>query len=1314
MRLADASPDSLPGSTTSDALRFDSIVILLPAGTKVPDLDGLRVALGGAVQPMLVIRPDDAQTGTLRVDDGGRFTELFVSPGTDAATLHRTLLFFGAFRPVLVVGTLALVDFVSRFSALAILLASETLLEEARAAPGLDEVLATVDVALWETTAAGDWLSSTGFERPTMALAAARLGPAAPGTGRLNVLFLYDEPSTPINCIRDDLDAARRHLAHDVWFAPATAFAGPLECPTPLDAFDAIVIHYAVRLSLPAYLSPDFAEAIRDFGGYKVLFVQDDYETTECTRRWIESLGIHHVFTAVPSHSTHLVYPPERFPHVEVEHRLTGFVPDNLERRPRVPLAGRPLVIGYRGRQLGWWYGDLPREKFFIGERMRELCEARGVAVDIRCDEASRFYGEAWIRFVESSRAVLGTESGSNVFDDFGELKRQIVEARSAEPDLTYGQVFERFLAPHEGRVRMNQISPRVFEAIALGTALVLFEGDYSGVIRPHEHYIPLAKDFSNIDEVLARLDDLPALEQMTERAWREVVGSGKYTYRTFYARLSQVLTERVRRGNGRRIVEGLLGVQMADGSALQAGPRGVPTRDIYHCQWPSLALSAGHPRSPRMRSAGPMDAFHLLHPLPSGPRPAAEFRERIAARCDSVIIVSRWTRADFWDALIRLFCQHVDVYVLVLGEASGPAFESRRLQVVRGEETLATLNERMCEGGAIRPLVITDDPRGGALLARRYAVFRVLLESAEAALEYGGFEALADLRARLGASTEPWVGVDRWDLDAFGRLLAERLEGSRPLPPRRRLNLLALYDDGATRINCVRDDIESVLRLSEHDVFAAVATGDAVAEDLSAFDAVLFTYSVRLAKTWHLSPSFALAIRRFGGFKAAIITDEYDTTDTARGWIESLGIHAVFTAVPVDWVPIVYPPARHPRVEFIHKLTGFVPPELERLAEHAPPIRARSTGLGYRGRSLPYWYGDLGQEKGWIGERMKRVCEEREVDCDIAWDENSRLYGQDWLAFHMRCKAVLGTESGTRIFDEYGDVRKRIETLLEARPDLPYEEVRSWLQAHERVPMNQISPRIFEAIACRTALVLYEGTYSGVVEPHEHFIPLAKDLGNVDEVLALLRDDDYLEAMVERAWRHVIGSRRFTYLRFAEEFDEWLGQRAGGLAPAIATVSAAGSWDRFGKAIRVADIHPRGHAMRELVDWFRDIYPGSRQWQAEWLARADREQRAFQLYQEMFMAAEEAIAQTAVMPREVVRWKEHGVVRWVDACVFKPFNHVWEYNRRMLSGENGPSSEKVPGLRWIKQCVFHPFNQVWEYNRLLLVGRRGPPSQDT
>jgi len=181
---------------------------------------------------------------------------------------------------------------------------------------------------------------------------------------------------------------------------------------------------------------------------------------------------------------------------------------------------------------------------------MREICEARGLRVDIEWTSEKRIYEAAWFDFVAGCRAILGSESGCNVFDDHGLIRRQIEEALRVDPGLSYEEAFERYIKPHEGQVIMNQISPKIFEAIALRTALVLFEGSYSDVIRPNEHFIPLKKDFHNVDQVLSLLADDAYLAQMTDRAYHDVILSDRFSYRCFIESFDRFVGSCVPRGN--------------------------------------------------------------------------------------------------------------------------------------------------------------------------------------------------------------------------------------------------------------------------------------------------------------------------------------------------------------------------------------------------------------------------------------------------------------------------------------------------------------------------------------------------------------------------------------------------------------------------------------------------------------------------------------------------------------------------------------------------------------------------------------------
>ena len=93
-------------------------------------------------------------------------------------------------------------------------------------------------------------------------------------------------------------------------------------------------------------------------------------------------------------------------------------------------------------------------------------------------------------------------------------------------------------------------------------------------------------------------------------------------------------------------------------------------------------------------------------------------------------------------------------------------------------------------------------------------------------------------------------------------------------------------------------------------------------------------------------------------------------------------------------------------------------------------------------------------------------------------------------------------------------------------------------------------SPRIFEAITLKSALILFEGKYSGVIKPFIHFIPLKKDFSNIDNVFDKLKDDNYLQLMVDRAFKDVILSGLYTYSSFINNYDKQISLLIGNFSP--------------------------------------------------------------------------------------------------------------------------------------------------------------------
>lgn len=354
--------------------------------------------------------------------------------------------------------------------------------------------------------------------------------PSQPTYGQPQVLFLYQHYWNNVKTVLHHLEAFHRFSRFDVSYVSSTS-----RCRYLLDDFAAIVIHYTSRICHPGYISTGWYEAAKRFKGVKAVYLQDEYENVHLARKTLADLQFDFVFTCVPDSEIEKVYPKRMFPNTKFVNVLTGYVPLDIDDVPDgPPMAERTTLIGYRGRNLGYWYGDLGREKVEIGRRMKRVCKERGLPVDIGWEESDRIYGDDWFRFLGSARATLATESGCTIFDWDGSLREGVQRELAANPNASYEEIRDKFFPGREGEVAMNQISPKLFEAVACGTALVLYEGGYSGILQPDKHFIPLKKDFSNIDEVLAKVQDVDLLTKMTRSAYADVVGSGRYSYQAF------------------------------------------------------------------------------------------------------------------------------------------------------------------------------------------------------------------------------------------------------------------------------------------------------------------------------------------------------------------------------------------------------------------------------------------------------------------------------------------------------------------------------------------------------------------------------------------------------------------------------------------------------------------------------------------------------------------------------------------------------------------------------------------------------------
>jgi hypothetical protein len=316
----------------------------------------------------------------------------------------------------------------------------------------------------------------------------------------------------------------------------------------PLDNFDVIILHYSIMIWSENYLPKIYVTALQNYRGLKILFIQDEYREIYNALDMMERIGVDLLFTCVPERSIESIYGALRRRGVRIEKTLTGYVPISFDQSVVRGMDERTLDVAYRAREVPFSLGKLGQEKINIAKGFKQRCALCGLREDINWTEESRIYGDAWYKFLASSRTSLGTESGSSICDFTGAIDRATKEYLAEKPSASFDEVERQILAPYEGNVIVNAISPRVFEAAFLRTVLILFPGEYSDLLQPGRHYIVLEKDFSNFDDVADQIRDVRHLETIANRTFCDLVETNNWSFPKFAQDVDRLVDEEWRR----------------------------------------------------------------------------------------------------------------------------------------------------------------------------------------------------------------------------------------------------------------------------------------------------------------------------------------------------------------------------------------------------------------------------------------------------------------------------------------------------------------------------------------------------------------------------------------------------------------------------------------------------------------------------------------------------------------------------------------------------------------------------------------------
>jgi hypothetical protein len=263
------------------------------------------------------------------------------------------------------------------------------------------------------------------------------------------------------------------------------------------------------------------------------VFVGNEYDLLDQKIDFIKQTGAEYVCTQLPLEAGRYLYAEAAGARVlPMPHALNPAVyhPD-----PSVP---RTTDVGFIGDIYWPFVGD--RERTDLIEYFRENAASLGLTSDIRTVRLTR---AEWADFLRTTHGVIGAESGTYYLNDRGRLLERartynLHQNRSA----TFEDVFERFYAGVPRGVSGKSVSSRHFEPMGTKTCQILLEGEYNGVLRPDEHYIPVRRDLSDVGEAVRKFRDAAYRTEIAERAHEHAMSEHTYDHRV--AALVRVVTE--------------------------------------------------------------------------------------------------------------------------------------------------------------------------------------------------------------------------------------------------------------------------------------------------------------------------------------------------------------------------------------------------------------------------------------------------------------------------------------------------------------------------------------------------------------------------------------------------------------------------------------------------------------------------------------------------------------------------------------------------------------------------------------------------
>lgn len=402
----------------------------------------------------------------------------------------------------------------------------------------------------------------------------------------MKTLVLYSSYTDQMSYFDDWIDAFKEHpdfqaLCVNVFSDSNGLFS---DVKNKIENYELIILHHSMNGDTLEYLTP-FISPLKNRKGKLVSFVGNEVNLPTIGMpskiKALKELEADIIATQLLQEAGHWLYADcFKSQVVSIPHALNpkAFYPTHQ-------YPERNTDIGTRSARYGVYIGDNDRNN--IIQFFQHNASKYDLSIDLGLEKGcqQRFNRQEWAQFLNSCKATLSTEAGSFYLrrdeqlinsilehlkkssskyvlpsDSFWRnlyrritpnvirkqiislLKDKIMEIDKADQGIDFLEIYEKFFsnAP-KCPFYSKAISSRHFDAIGTKTLHIMYPGRYNDILIPHEHYFPLEKDHSNIEELLNLIRNPIAVQKMVDHAYDYV--STHHTHKNRLDYLASILS---------------------------------------------------------------------------------------------------------------------------------------------------------------------------------------------------------------------------------------------------------------------------------------------------------------------------------------------------------------------------------------------------------------------------------------------------------------------------------------------------------------------------------------------------------------------------------------------------------------------------------------------------------------------------------------------------------------------------------------------------------------------------------------------------